>query len=195
MIRLLEERRFPGWRRSSSWPRSGARARRSSSAARHIRSSARRPRRSRASTSSCRARRPAISRQWSPIAAAGRRRRRRQLERLPDGPRRSAGRPRGQPARRRPAPGDHRQPQLLDDPDGRRPQAAARRLPGAPGGRQHVPIGLGRRAEGNARAQAQTGPHVATRSRPPRPSSPTRSRQLHPPDRRLPARAATRRKK
>ena len=42
--------------------------------------------------------------------------------------------------------GDHRQPQLLDDPDGRRAQAAARRRAGAPGRREHLPVGLGRRA-------------------------------------------------
>ena len=51
------------------------------------------------------------------------------------------------------APGDHRQPQLLDDPDGRGPEALARRLPDPPGGRQHLSVGLGSRAEGDPRAR------------------------------------------
>ena len=68
-------------------------------------------------------------------------------------PERAAGGPRGQPARRRRAPRDHRQPELLDDPDGRRPEALARRLPRPAGGGEHLPVGLGggRRACANSR--------------------------------------------
>ena len=68
----------------------------------------------------------------------GRRRggRRGQFERLPHGARRAAGRSRGQSARHPQAPGNHRQSQLLDDPDGRRAQAAARRRAGAAGRRR-----------------------------------------------------------
>ena len=85
------------------------------------------PKRSPASTSSCRARRPSVSREYQPDGRQGRRHRHRQLQRLAHGPRRAAGRARGQ--RRRPEEdpqGHRRQPELLDHPDGGRPQAAAR---------------------------------------------------------------------
>ena len=176
MIRLLAERKFPvgsikflASERSAGKIGDVRRARRS-------RSSRSRPGRSRGSTSSCRARRRRSPAQFSPIAArAG------AVvvdnSSLPDGPRGAAGRPRGQPAGRGPAPGDHRQPQLLDDPDGRGAQAPARRLPDPPGGRQHLSVGLGGGPEGDRTSSGrQTAAHVA-RAEPPRarPSSPTRS--------------------
>ena len=118
----------------------------------------------------------------------GRRRgRRRQLERLPHGPERSPGRPRGQPARHPQPPGNHRQPQLLDDPDGRRAQAAARRRTGPAGRRQHLSIGLGRRQKGIHELESQTEAQVT--KAPTARSVQVRAsdlRQLHSPDRRLP---------
>ena len=59
-----------------------------------------------------------------------RRRRRRQLRCVPDGPRRAARRARGQPRRaaREPAQGHHRQPQLHDAVDDRRARRAAPRV-------------------------------------------------------------------
>ncbi len=73
---------------------------------------------------------------------------------LPHGAGRAAGGAGGQPA------GDravhqarhHRQPELLDDPDGGGAEAAAR--PGADqaGGRRDLPVGLGRRPRGDGRA-------------------------------------------
>ena len=62
------------------------------------------------------------------VGAGGRQGRRgghRQLQRLPHGARRPARRPRGEPRRRRQykARGHHRQPELLDHPDGGRAQA------------------------------------------------------------------------
>src|SRR5690606_22322735 len=66
----------------------------------------------------------------------------RQQLRLADGPRGAARRSRGQPGRdRRFAPGDHRQPELLDDPGGRRAEAAAGRRGARAGGGDERPVG------------------------------------------------------
>ncbi len=118
----------------------------------------------------------AVSRQWSPIAAAAGAVVVDNSSAFRMDPGRPAGRPRGQPPRYPQARRDHRQPQLLDDPDGGRAQAAARLLPGAPRRRLHLSIGLGRRPEGDPRARSSDrGPRRARRHAPPRPSSPIRS--------------------
>ena len=92
------------------------------------------------------------------------------------------------PARHHEAPRNHRQSQLLHDPDGGRAQAAARLRTHPAHRRQHVPIGLGRRHERNSRARiADAGQRQRTHAIPP-PSkfAAPDPRQLHPPDRRLP---------
>ena len=87
----------------------------------------------------------------------GRRRHRQQL-RLADGPGVPARRAGGEPARSRVAQGHHREPELLDHPDGRRAQAAPRPRPDQAGRRVHLPGGRGRRQERPRRtAAAGTG--------------------------------------
>ena len=77
---------------------------------------------------------------------------------LADGPRRPAGRQRGQPGRCRRGPqGHHRQPQLHDDGRDAGAQAAARRGRPGPARRQHLPGGLRQRAVRRRRA-GQAGP-------------------------------------
>ena len=99
------------------------------------------------------------------VGAQVRRRRRdrdRQLLGVPPRSRRAAGRLRGQPARARAPPRPDRQPQLLDDADGRGAGAdppgggdrAARRL--------HLPVRLRHRQGGRRRAR-RPGPRLAAR--------------------------------
>ena len=67
-----------------------------------------------------------VSAEWAPRRRRAGRRRRRQLRRVPDGPRRAAGRARDQPgADPQPAQGHHRQRQLHDARDDRGDRAAA----------------------------------------------------------------------
>ena len=111
-------------------------------------------------------------------------------------PERSARRAGSQSPRRRQAPGDHRQPELLDDPDGRRPQAFARCLPDPPGDREHVSIRLGGGPEGARRASIpDQRPRPRTSPFPPPPSSLTRSRSTASPRSTTSSRTATRRRK
>ena len=127
----------------------------------------------------------------------GRRRgRRRQLERLPHGPRRSPGRARSQSPRHPQAPRDHRQPQLFDDPM----VVALKPLHDAVRVRRvvvsHLPIGLGRRPEGHPRARSSDrGPRQEEPSRPLRPSSPIRSSATASPRSTTSCRTATPRKR
>ena len=72
----------------------------------------------------------------------------------------------------RPAQGDHRQPQLLDDPDGRGPQAVARRLHGS-GAWSSAPINpsRARARKGSASFRSQIRGPLRRRLRPRRPPS------------------------
>ena len=118
-----------------------------------------------ASRSSCRAR-PQASRGMEPDRGGRRGGGRRQFERLPDGARRPARGPRGEPPGHPQAPRDHRQSELFDHPDGGCPQAAPRRGPRASRRRQHVSVGLRGRDERDPRARAQTEAHVRGAARP-----------------------------
>ena len=93
-----------------------------------------------------------VSKEFAPQAVARRRDRHRQVERVPPGSRRAAGRPRGE---RRP-PGvahrHHRDAQLLDHPDGRRAQAHLRRRRHRARRRQHLPGRLRQRPGRHRRA-------------------------------------------
>ena len=99
--------------------------------------------------------------EWAPRFVDGGRRRRRQLVGVADARRRAARRLRGQPRRARRPPRDHRQPELLDDADGRRAQAAARRGGHRAAGRLDLPGG--RRARARRRVDELLRP-VARRS-------------------------------
>ena len=78
----------------------------------------------------------------------------RQHQPVPDGPRRSPGGAGGEPAgaaQLRQAQ-HHRQPELLDHPDGGGAEAAARRVPGQAGGGRDLSVGVGRRQGRHGRA-------------------------------------------
>ena len=107
-----------------------------------------------------------VSREYSPIAARAGAIVIDNSQRLAHGPRRAAGGAGGQ--RRRPAPhpqGHRRQPQLLDDPDGRRPEAAAR--PGEDQARRgvHLPGVVGQGGDRPVRTRRPDGGDRPQRSR------------------------------
>ena len=79
------------------------------------------------------------SRRHAPRVAGVRRRRRRQVERIPHGSRRAAGRPGGQCGDARPASRHRRQPQLRGDPAEHRARAAAACVRSAPRHRRDLP--------------------------------------------------------
>ena len=90
----------------------------------------------------------------------------RQLLALAHAGRRPAGRQRGQPRRARGPPRDHRQPELLDDADGRRAEAAARRGRDRAARDQHLPGRLGHRpACGRRAARPVARPAARARDR------------------------------
>ena len=153
MLRILEERRFPGERapcvRVAALRRSQARVRRwrgdvRGAAARLLRRSRPRDRRRR---------RAALDRM---VAAGGRRGREghRQVVGVPHGSRRTARRRRGEPRRHaRHAEGHRVVPELHDDDSGHRARAAASRGAHRPDGRLDVPIGVGCGPDRTARAR------------------------------------------
>ncbi len=114
--------------------------------------------------------------EWAPRFVGGGRDRDRQLLALAHAGRRAAGRQRGQPRGARLPPGHHRQPQLLDDADGRRAEADPRRGGHRAAGDQHLPGRVGHRQARGGRA-ARPVPRAAARARD------RAAERLRPPDR------------
>ena len=126
MLKVLEQRGVPrlAGRRARVVALRGQDACRSRRRARRRGDDRRRA--SRASTSRCSRRARAISKQFREAVTGGGLRDDRQLLGVPHGRGRAARGARGEPERRRVALRRHRQPELLDHPDGRRAQAARR---------------------------------------------------------------------
>ena len=95
-----------------------------------------------------------LAAEWAPQAAAAGAQRRRQLGRVPHGPRRPARDRRGESRRPALAAEGHRVvPELHDDDPGHRARAAAPRRAHRPPGRVDVPVGVGRGPGRPARAR------------------------------------------
>ena len=113
------------------------------------------------------------------VGAALRRRgrgRRRQLLALAHAGRRPARRQRGQPRRARRPPRDRREPELLDDADGRRAEAAARRGRDRAARDLHLPGGLRAPARPPSTSCSSSPTRCSTSARSPRRGpTPTRS--------------------